>query len=601
MSQTEQKHIESNIFKKIFVTLYSPWFLSFLLLLFFTFSFLYHSDQSFDQDLGRHLKLGEIILTTHEVPKINLFSYTNPTFPFINHHWLFEVIVYTASITIGLQSLLVIKLIILLSLVSAILLLAYKTRSSLFFAVSYVFLHVLRGRSELRPEILSFLFTVLTIYILEKFLKQNTKLVYIIPLISLLWVNSHIYFPVGIFIQAIFIGDILFQKYVRKKKDEKLNQKLITLLIVFGSSLVLTLLNPNFIKGALYPFTVFNNYGATITENRTIFALQEVKFVNPDFFFYYFAAFILFAAIYASFWRTKFSFKNISLMILGLALATQSIRGFPYLFFISLPYVLLTFNYQKHSIWMKITNVFVGLLLVGESLFYLSGAYYGLTYRSWTPSLEFTENAKPAMDFVMSHNLPGPIFNNFNIGSYIIYRGYPKYKVSIDGRPEAYPASYFTQTYLPTLADYKKFKAEQRNTKIIIFSIMDQNSETINFFNNVIRDKAWNIVFLDQFMIVLVKHDVQQSMQLPIIQLDKITADSYHYTTADEYTNISNFLANMQYYKQAKIINQKALAINPDNPAANKIMAYILLFDKSNTKKGIIQEYYNKASNEVFW
>lgn len=573
------------------------------MLLFFTFSFLYHSDQSFDQDLGRHLKLGEIILTSREVPRVNLFSYTSPDFPFINHHWLFEVIVYLASITIGLQALLVSKFLLLLSIASAILFLAYKTKSSLYFSVSFIFLHLLRGRSELRPEIISFLFTVVTLLILEKFVKDNSKVIYLLPLISLLWVNSHIYFPVGICIQLIFLGDILFQKYVQKRKNALASKKLTTLSIVLGISLAASFINPHFIKGALYPFMVFRNYGITITENLTVFALHEIKFVNPDFFFYFLAAFLLFSSIYASFWRTKFSFKNISLTLLGLALATQSIRGFPYLLCISLPYVLLNFNYKENSVWTKALNLVVAGILVGEAILYLNGTYYALTYRAWTPTLTYTENAKPALDFVIDHKLPTPLYNNFNIGSYIIYRGYPAYKVSVDGRPEAYPSAYFTKTYLPTLADYKKFKEEEKKSQIktVVFSILDQNKETLSFFSAITKDPTWDIVFLDQFMIVLVKHDVRQAMHLPVIHLEKLTANSYHYTSADAYVNISTFLANLHYYKQAKVLNQKALDIQPDNPAANKIMAYILVFDKSNTSKGVIEEYYSKASSGIFW
>src|ERR1700733_10526888 len=99
-----------------------------ILLLFFAFSFLYRSDLAFGQDLGMHLKLGEIIWQTQIVPKINLVSYTNPTFPFINHHWLFEVLVYLGSISIGLQSLLVIKIFLLLLSAAVILLISKKTQ-----------------------------------------------------------------------------------------------------------------------------------------------------------------------------------------------------------------------------------------------------------------------------------------------------------------------------------------------------------------------------------------------------------------------------------------------------------------------------------------
>src|SRR5438034_918148 len=119
----------------------------FLLLLFFTFSFLYRSDRSFNQDLGIHLKLGEIIWKTHHIPTSNLFSYTNPDFPFINHHWLFEILAYISSITIGFEALLVVKIIILLICASMILLLAKRTGSSLFFPVSFLFFHLLRERT----------------------------------------------------------------------------------------------------------------------------------------------------------------------------------------------------------------------------------------------------------------------------------------------------------------------------------------------------------------------------------------------------------------------------------------------------------------------
>jgi len=63
----------------------------------------------FTQDLGRHLKLGEIIIQTGRVPSTNLFSYTYPQFSFINHHWLSEVIFYVLYHNIHPFSLIVLK------------------------------------------------------------------------------------------------------------------------------------------------------------------------------------------------------------------------------------------------------------------------------------------------------------------------------------------------------------------------------------------------------------------------------------------------------------------------------------------------------------
>ncbi len=48
-------------------------------------------------DLGRHIKNGELILQGVALQKVldtNLFSYTFPEFPFLNHHWGSGVIFY---------------------------------------------------------------------------------------------------------------------------------------------------------------------------------------------------------------------------------------------------------------------------------------------------------------------------------------------------------------------------------------------------------------------------------------------------------------------------------------------------------------------------
>lgn len=184
-----------------------------LLLLLYSFSFLFHTDDAFNQDLGRHLKLGEIIWNTKHIPTTNLFSYTYPDFPFLNHHWLFEVLTYLGSITIGLQSLLIIKVLILLLTISIIIKLSIQTKSTFVFPFAYIFLHLMRGRSDFRPEIFSFLFTAITLYVLELFEKKNTKWIYVLPIVSLLWANSHIYFPLGIMLQVVFLGNLLYHKW----------------------------------------------------------------------------------------------------------------------------------------------------------------------------------------------------------------------------------------------------------------------------------------------------------------------------------------------------------------------------------------------------
>jgi hypothetical protein len=574
---------------------------SIFLLLFFTFSFLYKSDNSFNQDLGRHLKLGEIIWTAHQIPKTNLFSYTNPDFPFVNHHWLFEVFVYLANSSIGIQALLVVKVVLLLLSVTIILLIARRANSVLFIPISFLFLHMLRGRVALRPEIFSFLFTTATLYILERFEKHDSKLIYILPVISLAWVNTHIYYPLGILLQLIFLGDIFLKKILKKEPQIQLNKKLRTMTIVVSLSILVLLINPNFLHGALYAFTVFNNYGVTITENQSFATLQKIGFKDSGFTLFYLSMLVVIASLFVGLAKEKLTFKNTALSSLGLILALQSLRSFPYLIFLSLPAVFQNFGYIKNNVWFKMMNGLVVILIALEACLYFSGAYYVFTYNNNVPSLVSMEDAKPALDFMLEKKLPQPLFNNFDIGSYIIYRTYPTYKVFIDGRPEAYPASFFRDTYIPMQESYTRFKQEDKinGFQTVIFSITDQNPRTINFLRNITHDKDWKIVFLDQFMIMLVKKDAAQELNLQSIDLSTLNDSYYNYHSYFSYTNLSNLLFNLGYYEEAKNINQKALNMAPDNPAANSIMAFILIkMHMQNTDA--FNEYVSK-SKEIFW
>src|SRR3989338_6645886 len=112
-----------------------------ILLLIFVFSFLFRTDFSFDQDLGRHLKIGEIILQVGSIPKTNLFSYTNPDFKYVNTHWLFGVMAYFFSQAFGLQALLILKMLVILLSVFLVLKTVPKEKAFFLFPLGFIFFH----------------------------------------------------------------------------------------------------------------------------------------------------------------------------------------------------------------------------------------------------------------------------------------------------------------------------------------------------------------------------------------------------------------------------------------------------------------------------
>lgn len=438
----------------------------------FFFAIYFHNIIEFDQDLGRHLLTGQIIWQTHQVPKTNLFSYTYPNYPFINSHWLSEVIFYL----IGVSKLLYFKTAILVTTMTLTVFTAYRVSKNLAAtALSFViFAPVLLERTEIRPEIFSYLFISIFMYILL----LKPKLIWLLPLLQIFWVNMHIYFILGPILALIF-----------------LRFKPITFLVFLA-----TLFNPNVISGAIYPLTVFNNYGYSIVENQNIFFLQSIL-NNPNILYFEIAA-VLFLISFLLNW------KNLSLPIilntLFIILPVWHIRSFPLFFLLELPIFALNLSSIK---FLSPSFVF-GLILL--TLFaaskFIDNGYYEQIGSSKKFGNKISAFYEKAADFILANNLSGPIFNDFDLGSYLDYRLYPAQKVFVDGRPEAYPASFFQKLYIPMQESLENFVAVDKiyNFNLIIFSRTDITPWGRAFLNFIPQNKKYKMVYLDDFTVIFV-------------------------------------------------------------------------------------------------
>src|SRR3989338_8211437 len=63
-------------------------------------------------DLGRHIKNGQIVWRQPDVLFKNLYSYTEPNFPFVNHHWLAGVIFWLLYLIGGFKILSVLNILL---------------------------------------------------------------------------------------------------------------------------------------------------------------------------------------------------------------------------------------------------------------------------------------------------------------------------------------------------------------------------------------------------------------------------------------------------------------------------------------------------------
>lgn len=473
--------------------------LFFLSAIIFFFAVYFHNIIEFDQDLGRHLLLGKIISETRQVPKTNLFSYTYPDFSFVNSHWLAEVIFYQINNLAGLTGLLLFKTGLLVTAMTLTVWTAYRYSKSLAAAAIAlaIFSPVLLERTEIRPEIFSYLFTAIFAYFVC--LNKFPKFLYLLfPLLEIIWVNSHIYFIVGPVLLAIAL--------TRNRTKQ--------VIILLVSTVLATLINPNGLTGALYPLQVFNNYGYSIVENQNIFFLREVVF-NPNI-FYFFLAIAAFSISFLFAGKNSLNVFNIGITALVI-LPIMAIRSFPFLFLLELP--VLAFNLdvfikgrlaQQGVPLRRALVVAVIVITWFRVLRLVTNEYYESINSSKQFGAEVIESGKGAIDFITAHQLSGPIFNNFDIGSYLDYHLYPTEKVFVDGRPEAYPAAFFQNLYIPMQTSAENFSLVDKKYRfnLIIFAHLDATPWGRQFLTDIIENPDFDLVFRDSYAIVFARKDV---------------------------------------------------------------------------------------------
>lgn len=474
------------------------------LLSFYNF-FLFKEINLVTADLGRHIKNGELFFQTLEISKTNLYSYTYPEASFINHHWgtgtLFFLIWKIAGFS-GLSF-----FFIAFSLLTFFLAfrLAQKTSDFwLVFPVALLAIPILAERSEIRPEVISYFLTILFFWIVWHW--RNKKIsfswLWLLPFLEIIWINFHIYFFMGIFILGVFwLEEIIFIKK---------NSKNLTLILFF--TVLASLINPFGIKAVIYPLLIFTNYGYQIVENKSIWFLENLKIFHSSFIFFKIASLILLISFVLAiiFNRKKIQLTMLIVSMVFLALACMAIRNFTLFGLFLIP--TLSYNLFILREKINISNPTLKMGIITLTVIVFLGIYFKNSEELngfGELSLGLMPNVNASADFFKKEKLQGPIFNNYDIGSYLIYHFYPQEKVFVDNRPEAYPVSFFRDVYIPMQEDdaewQKQVKKYQFNS--IFFYLNDYTPWSQKFLIDRIRDSEWAPVYVDQYAIIFLRRN----------------------------------------------------------------------------------------------
>ena len=513
-------------------------------LLFFYLALLVQPINMQTADLGRHLKNGQIFFQDWQIPQTNLYSYTYPDRPFINHHWGTGVIfyaVYTLGDFPGL-SLFFIALSLLTFFIFWKIAKLLGADFRLTALIALVVIPILASRVEIRPEVFSYLFLGIFLWMLLSWQKNRlaTKWLMLLPVLELLWVNIHIYFFLGGVAVLALILENIYDFYIRKNNlaKDKLRpsvergstessrtnvKKLIAVLAGLGLAV---LLNPSGYHGALYPLFIMKDFGYRLFENQSFWFIENLFSYPPALYFK-----ILLAVFIAGWvWRiisaiskkSSFSPAVFLLSVFFVYLALTAVRNFAVFGYLALAVAPANLSFPAGTHTGRRSNFLAAILLIITlSLILVINPGFWRTRPGF--GLGLIENTDKSMEFFKKENLRGPILNNYDNGGYLIFHLYPQEKVFVDNRPEAYPLSFFQDTYIPLQEDNNKFlEVDQKyNFNVIYFWRHDLTPWGQKFLVSRIDDTAWAPVYLDDFAIIFLKRNKQNATVIDTYEIPR--------------------------------------------------------------------------------
>ncbi|MGB9715885.1 MAG: tetratricopeptide repeat protein [Thermodesulfovibrionales bacterium] len=302
-----------------------------------------------------------------------------------------------------------------------------------------------------RPQYFSFLFTALIMILLQKFKgnPKSAKPLLFIPLIMLFWSNMHGGFVFGLIVLLLFTITEALKFLIAKIKlpfsiDQAFSKKSIMLLLLTSLlAIIFSYFNPNANSAFLitieshsttkWLFSMVREYMSPIEEARFPYSM---KLSNMSFWTLLGLVYIL---TLLNIMRKKvLDPTKLLLIFFSTCAALTSMRYIPFFLATALP-LISDYRFFKDYSFLKDVNKQHTISLFLSIIFIISFLYVK-DYKNIFKIKSQSYYPEKAVNFLLSkHDLYNTrMFNSINMGSYLLWKLYPQYKVFQDTRYLSY-------------------------------------------------------------------------------------------------------------------------------------------------------------------
>jgi hypothetical protein len=385
-----------------------------------------------DPDLWWHIRVGQNIVSTHHWPTTDPFSFTVAGDPWIAYEWLGDALIGSVARLGGLLGL----EILLFVLASAVMLAlyAYTTQrsgnSKAGFVSSGVLCSLAFASFNLRPQMLGYLFLILTLIALERFRQGKQRSMWFLPVLFLVWINTHGSWVIGLGVLLVFLASGLAEfrwgsiEARRWSSVERIRIEVILLL-----SLAAIPLTPYGTRLAAYPFTVASSLPLNV---GNILEWQPMPFniLGGKLFLALVLGFFvgqMLSPLKLRLWEAILFFGGIVMACLHVRFLLLFVPFAAPVFAVVLARWLPPYDRKKDH---PVLNAVLMAVAIAAMVRYFPT-------RAGLDKIVAQSFPVRAVEYLRQHPVPGSMFNNYGYGGYLV-GNLPEQKVFIDGRGDLY-------------------------------------------------------------------------------------------------------------------------------------------------------------------
>ena len=425
-----------------------------------------------DGDTGWHIRTGQWILANGQVPHQDFFSYTKAGQPWYAWEWLWDVCAAWTYQHGGLATVVAVNIVIISLTIALLFRLVRRHCENPLVAIAVTFLACAATAIHwlARPHLVTMLFTVILLMILDRAREGHTRWLWALPLFFVLWTNLHGGFLAGLIVlfgftagellRALFTGDSVDR---RAALQAGARYGAVAFLCALAS-----IVNPYTYHLHVHIYQFFSEP----YHLQNINEFQSINFHSPV--APYLEALLLSGALAAAWFVVKRRDFVPLVLIAGWAhLALFSARNIPLFAIIAAPFVAQALYEMLNGLEHAPVAAWVGR---ATAAFRTAAADFGETDRHWRlylPSVaaavvvalliaspnatgklkpEYDPERYPAKALSVLRSDPGSrIFTDDEWGDYLLYQLYPGHKVFVDGRSDFYGQD-FEQKYRDVMA-----------------------------------------------------------------------------------------------------------------------------------------------------